>query len=985
MAATQSRGQLDELLSSIEQLTSIVEGISADFPEGVEGTPSTYLEHIRTQVVEARRIVDTAAAVAAQLIVSVDAAIAAWDARAKYTPEGVGTTADRLRRLAAERPQRARSSLFTELAEAVQQQELDAAIVLVDRSGPWADLPDSLSEELAGWRSGDLQRGRDAVGTLTRLVTSTHRHRSDAAVRSLAVTGAWLDHQLGDDASAVDLLDTAVQTYPQAARLLAERAGLRLVLGRPTDSADDAQRAIEIAADDPAGYVQAGAVAEAAGQFREARAWYEEAARRQSDADPAWDRGASFLQPTGLLLMVWADHLATLGRSSDALRVVERSIGLGVVGTTPYPDADAHDLRWRLLRQLDVGPVEVAEAALEAGKRQLWNGAPEQAQVSLRAATEGGSAVPEAGWYLASSLMAPDDLADRRVEQAEAVWDDWLREVGPPTSQTAWAYAVRAAIADHLSGVDGRADSGVTAWGGILLCEKALVLEDRETMAWTRLSECFRTLSLSALALEAVEAGYAVNPDDRYLLGERLAVLTDAGHTEDALATLDRIPDAEQDPWLSAIKSVLLERMDRPAEALPLLDLPLQGAWNLGWYHRLKAFCLVGLGRFDEAIEEVSASLEDDSATNWTGTRLGRQVEALCILGRFSEAEATLHKAMDDQSLGDAERAFYAMLLALSTGEVEEAERRLTDLVQLSAGAFEMNDNLRTLGQTFALMNHVGLEGAEARAAFLEHARAVVAESVPPRRTADDEVSTTEARLATDHEPGSDPRLAVRAVRARRAARAGRWAEAAHLYLDLTGTRFDPESGPARVAALERGHAESVAAGDVPRASELHEQLAAEGRPPSPFVELSQAHALRAAGDYAAALDVLRDLEPRAAAPAESLLVSALLGDTALVLGQFDVATASLTRALAASEELGEPMHSAQLAVRLACAVAGRRDLPGVVDHLLRAVRLWSDAGAWNARTLLEHELDGVIRTLSTGADSDLLHLLTSARRQLDG
>lgn len=984
MASPVSPGQVDNLVAVAEQVAQAARTLRELLAHDIDSTPGPRLDHARHRLAEIAALTERTSSGVARLSVTVEEAITAWRTTVKYTAEGVAATAEHLRLLAEQRPDRAQATLVSELAEAVAALQVRPAATLAEAGLAWADLPDGLVADLSAWSEGDLERGRTGVRALVVLLDSARRHRSDAAVRALALTEAWLSHELTDSGSAVGVLERAVLRYPHAARLRAELAGLRLLRGQLPQAAEDAHRAMEIDTAEPAGFVQAGAAAETAGEFAEARELYDEAVRRlPGSALDGWDHGASFLQRTGLFHLVRARHLAAAGEASAALDAIERAIDRGVAGAAPYPDAEAHDVRWRLLQQRESEPAEVTRAAFEAGKRHLWNGDMDRAQEALRVAATSGAAPAEAGWFLAASLIASEDADVRLHEEAEQVWDTWLHEVGPPAPDSAWAYATRAWITDRL-GTIRAGGSGAMAWEGIVFGEKALVLDDREITAWSTLSRCFRTLSLGALALEAVEAGWAVNPDDPHLLRERFAVLGDAGRTADALATMDRIPDADTDPWLSGVKALLLERLDKQEQAIPLLDLPLAGTWDRGWYLRVRAYCRVGLGLLDEAVRDMEAVLSDDSIVNWTGFRRAHQIEALCVLGRFSEARSELAQSQGDASLSSEVRSFYAMLLALGGEDVAQAEEHLAAFIAQCPNSFSVDDSIRTLGQVFVLMDHVGVDGSATRSTFLDRARGLAAASPPPERTAEDELAMVDREHGSSGaRDRSTPWVAVRAVRARRLGRQSRWPDARRLYDELVGTAFDPEAGAARVAMLEADYSSAVAIGDPERARDLHVQLAEAGEPPSPSLDLTSAQALRAAGRHLEALDVLRGLETGPEAEKVETLVTSLLGDTALILGQWDVADAYLGRALLKAEEQQEASLAAQLAVRLAGVAAGRRDPEEVTNRLELATRLWSDAGAWNAGSVVQHELDGVIRALGPKADSDVVDLLESTRRSL--
>ncbi len=908
------------------------------------------------------RALGSASGQADELAAALQERLTAWWQTNRFTAAGRSVTLARLAQTVERGAERARALLLEEIADALQAREGDHAVRLLDATAAWSGIPRSASDPLRTPGSDPLAL-HEVVRVLRERAGMLRRGRSSTATRTLGVVQAWLIQAGGDPTSALGILDELVARAPADPRLLVERAGLRLAAADAALAADDAHLAIELDGSDPRGYIQAGVIAEAAGEVADAVELYTEGSRRLPAgrslvAAPQW---ASFLHPTGLFHLTRARLLSDAGEPAAALAAVDQALAQGISGPATYPEADAYDLRRQLLQELGAEDHAVADAAYEAGKRHLWNGNASQAAEALWVATRNAERLPDAGWYLALSLMLADTSDVDTLQGAKRVWDDWAARVGPPGPESAWAYADRASLDMYIDSLT-EMDSAPSAWRALVLCEKGLVLDAQQAEVWATLSYALRRLSLAGLAMEAVEAGYRANPDSTRVLEERLAVLTNEGRTSEALETWDRLPDAATDPWQSGVKAYLLQRLGRPEEALDYLERPLSGTWDLGWYRELRTACLVDLGRLDEAVADLRALLHDESP--WSGQGHYRRAMARSVLGDLAEARAELTQAQADQTLGAQEKCYVTGLVALAEGELTKAAQLLEQTVLLATNSATLEDLPRDVDRVLTLHRHLGrpVTGGDELVARLAD---LAGTHHPEPPSAEGDIESALASAEAGPECPSD--VALTAVRARRQLEGGLAEQAAALYQELLGTSFEPEASRALGQALGGVYHAAVGRGDVERAQEAYAGMAALGHAPQPFSEVAHAEALWGGGRYAEATGVLAALAPEVEDPTGRLQVLGLLGQCALFAGEPSLAEPALREAAYLAALAEDHNRVAQLAVRQAVADLMSQQPGSVAEHLSQARRAWSAAGIFDSAAVLRQELGWLLAALPEG------------------
>lgn len=885
--------------------------------------------------------------------------------RARYRPEGTARILVELEDRATRSPDAARRAWLAELAGALAEREMTAAETLLDRpiepdQALRSALPD-LGRDLRGWRDGDVAAGRRMTDRLAVACAEDLASRRLArAARNLQLVRARLALDAGDPARAAALLGAGLPSIPQDALLVAELAAAHLAAGDQDTAQEVAARAVELAPDRADGYLHLGAVTESRGALDDAVDLYRQGCLLLNVASLEYlGRGSTLLRPTGLLHFERARRLEEVEYPRLSLDALDDALAAGVVGTARYPTAAIHRARTQVLERLGHPAAEIAAEALTAGKQLLWNGDVSGAVKLLDMACK-LDRQPEAGWFLADAMLAiswPDGEArpDReRTEAAEQVWRSWLETVGAPARSHAWAYATGAILAEQRQFWDDGLDA---FWVALFRIEKALVLDGLSASSWALCTRYLRSLHLGALAREAADRAFRLDPDDMDSIAQRLVTLVDTGRHADALRLLDRIPDAESDPWMLGLRGKILYDLGRHEEALAHVSRALEGEVNEGAYLDLRASVLVALGRLEDAVADLKELVERDPGSRATGRV--RRARALAVLGRPAEARAELD-TVDDQTVDlPAEAGLARTLVLLVSGDIDGARRQAEAVSARPVSRHEAKHLAKLWNDSRVLLRHQGRLSREA----LESLDAIAA--VPPtgrdvEPTADEELRLGLERVTDDPLPES--RTALLAIAARRAASAKRWAEAIERYEGLVGTPFQPEAEIALGDVLRDALPAAVQRGNVEEALALHDRLAGLGRSPYRSRALVKADAQLAVGDVRAALATLEHVAVEVDDDRERLSTYQRLGEVATQLDNGTLATDALDTALTITARLDDPLAAAQTRARLGIAWSLLRNHDAAVEHLVHALTRFKQAGALDPPYTLALELLGLIR-----------------------
>jgi len=162
-------------------------------------------------------------------------------------------------------------------------------------------------------------------------------------------------------------------------------------------------------------------------------------------------------------------------------------------------------------------------------------------------------------------------------------------------------------------------------------------------------------LGFSENSAESLDAGYnaakrAVELDDKDSLGHCMMgrILVMYGRHDASIAALDRALDLNPNSAIVRLSfGLALAWAGRNAEAISHLDeaLRLSPSDPSGWSgENLKAVCLAGLERYDEALAAAQRAIQYPNADFWPRAQ---KAFVLARMGRTAEAEAALAEARD--------------------------------------------------------------------------------------------------------------------------------------------------------------------------------------------------------------------------------------------------------------------------------------------------------------------------------------------------
>jgi tetratricopeptide (TPR) repeat protein len=906
----------------------------------------------------------------AGLLETAEAVHEEWVAERRYTEQGLEALDAKL--TADEDPVRAARRWLDEIVNAVRVGEWSAvahlaalALSFPDELRPGAD---DVRLRLADWLLGDHETGYELWQAIGKGEIPGWDRVLDPAIRSRALRlAAWLALRVLDDPErARNALDAAIELDPYSGPSHAERAAYFLYAGDLDRASVDAQRAIELTPEDPAGYLQLGTWAELSGQFDEARSLY----RRGLSLMPLYwlatqSKRTSLLDPPGAMLVVAAELLLDARRAEAALAAAQGALMEGVRGAEQHADAAVHRLRSGALEQLD-RRAEAAEAALEAGKREVWNDNLGAAIPSLERAIALGIETGDAGWVLADAISAssfppeasqPDQVV---ISRAIREWESWTGKVGHPSGMAAWAYLTRGTLAE-LEGF-GKGKGGY--WQALHYAERALVHSPNDGQGWGMAAKYLRAIQAEELALEAADRGAALPEPNQMVLAERMALLANRGRLDDAESTAATLVTTYgDDPWTSGVRGWVAFKQGRVEDALAFLEAPLAGQYDLAWYYELEAMCHVEAGDL-EAAREAYDKLRTKANPITPGTKIALAV-ACTALGRLEEAADWLTQAKEDETTSKGTVLGGAAFHALASDELERGERLLREALEASRNTFELTDALEeALVRLHALGDDDDSRRCQVVLGLKRDALPALLEAFTAP-TADAELAELIAKNAPSQGAARHDAVAstLLAIEARRKADAGDLIGAAEGYDGLRGGAFEPEATIALNRLLHRVSDEGVAAGDVEavlRACEWLERADPESAGPVDTA-LAAADALVVAGRPNEARTQLLGAMPAAADDVELEALHRRLGELAFAADDTGAATEELAAALELATKRGDTLHVARLEARLCLATLSDGDAGKATQHARAALAALRTAGAFEPGSTLIDELRGVL------------------------
>lgn len=913
------------------------------------------------------------------LVARVEELHAEWQAARRYQDEVVeALVCDLAARMGSE-PRHAAQEWLSEIFEAIDALEWTAVDLLAGARLPWpAELERgavAIRDAIERWRRGEHAAGLDLMVLLgERRLDGWEDVLSDELRSRAWRLAAWISlRRLKQAGRAEGHLSRAIELWPYAGRMHAERAAYYLSTGDLDMAATDAQRSVELATDDAAGYVELGIWAELSGDFEDADEFYRKALALLPTYDVArLGERASFMDPPGRLLTRAAEVLLEARRPRDALRLAEQALHADQRGPEMHPQAAAHDVRAVALEQLrDHSDAEAASEALEAGRLHAWNGDVRQAIERFERAEALDGDLEAVGWLLAdarlsTSLPLGATLTDQKlVREALDTWERWAAKVGPPRGESSWAYLTRAMIAD-LGTQRPQADRLAGVWEALLYVEKAILHDEVDAQRWGYAAQYLRYVHLDELAFEAADRGYELGSGDRQVLTERLAQLGARGRLDEAdrLAE-DIVAMFGNDPWVSAARAWLAIHGRRPtryAVGLSLLELPVAGGNDPSWYYEMRAGCHVGLGRLEAAREDfrtmLGRALPVDGPTK---SRLQVAAIALC------DAEQASHWS-DEAARDPTSRAITCLtadaFAAFARDDLRTATELLSRATEVAMSIIELHDVCE-----MTLLRLPLLPGDEGLVLARRHAVEEVAagpasdrerslESAPPN--ADQELADALAAQAGQPQDLSLIRVALLAVKARRDTQAGRFGDAAASYQELVSSSFEPEATLGLTRALRGLAKQQAARGEVEHVQQLTERMTALGNVSRADVVTTVASALERSGSRFAAREQLDAAIAASNDAHERAWLHQRAGRLAFADEDLDAASAHFQSALDIAGQHEWHGRRGQLQIRMALVAVLRDDGAATREHLIAAARAWKEGGALDPTAALIGELHGL-------------------------
>lgn len=914
----------------------------------------------------------------ADLIHRVEELRAEWRAARRYEHHVLVRRAADLAAKVAVDPENGAQEWLMEVFDALDQLEWDAAELLVRSAMPWPNELQSGAERIrhgvAQWHVGNHAAGLELTELLGEAKLDGWEDVLTPELRSRAYRlAAWVSlRRLKKANLAEQHLGRAIELWPFAGRMHAERAAYYLSVSDLDLAATDAQRAVELAKDDAAGYLELGIWAELNGDFEVADDFYRKAIELLPTFDVArLGTRVSLIDPPGRLLTRAAKVLLEAHRPRDALTIADQALQADMRGSELHPQAEAHRLRSLALQQLeDRSASEAAAAAVEAGKLYLWNGDVRTAIDQFERAAELDDEIENLGWLLADARLTtslplgtivPDQSA---VALARTTWDGWAAKVGPPRADTSWAYLTRAMIADLATQEPG-ADRLAGVWEALLYVEKAIVQDGADAQRWGYSAQYLRYVHLDELAFETADRGYKLGAGDRQVLAERLSQLANRGRFEEAEQVAEELVTMfGNDPSVSAARAWLAIHSDREtrySDGLGLLELPLAEGNDPSWYYEMRALCHVGLQDVDAARKDFRELLE--KAPPVDGTTKCRLAVAAVAVADLEQAARWLEEASKDPTTRAITRVLADALVAFAREDLDTAVKLLTQATELATSVIELRDIVRTMLLRLPLLTDAGeLAFAHERAVRTVEAGPVTnRERALARNPLNPDRELEEALTANaGHE--TMPRLirtGLLAVRARREWQAQRFGEAAATYRELLGSGFEPEATLGLTRALRKLAEKQAAEGEVEEVRQVVDRMTALGSASPADTATVLASALERRGRYSEAREHL-DTVISMASGLERAKLHQRAGGLALTENDLDRASSHLRAALEIAREYEAHARIGQVQIRMALIAVLRNDLAVAGEHLLAAVRAWREGGALEPAAALIGELRGL-------------------------
>ena len=562
-------------------------------------------------------------------------------------------------------------------------------------------------------------------------------------------------------------------------------------------------QAIEVSPDEPEGeaegHIGLGLLLEAESLWDEADDEYEEAITTFRKKLGITDVGVALgklLAPVSGNLYLQLARMLTNDNAELALEAVTRAISIGIKYEGDYPDRVGYRRKGKILERLE-RQTEAAEAYYEAGRRFHSDSEYAVAEELLNhAATLKPDHAPTYRYlaealYMSSYLTEPPYVDEASIKNSLKAWEAGI-EIALPDADSSWAYVIRALINEQLSRLPDN-DERASSWEAIAYLERAILLNDANPYSWALLGRYHRYLSTESSSLQATKVVDDF-PEDPLVLGERAAILANAGQFAAAEETIDKLREVEPSAWADGVKAVILFHVGNYQDALELAQISIEAAPKDLWLREIRAACYKRLGEQSLAMEDNRWIWErhddpsyrgNESSFAWAAYQLGMIEEAIEIYNRLREDPVQSGSAYRNLGLCylvkgalrlAAESLDIGIRLATAIPQLDELRIDLKDIERSSANPSNGARVREVLDQAKETMRR--------RRAQLEQ---------PP--SAEEELRSVVATLQRRGETDGWPWIGANAGLARLLGEQERWSEAAALYqlLSKESDRF-PEA-----------------------------------------------------------------------------------------------------------------------------------------------------------------------------------------------
>ena len=407
-----------------------------------------------------------------------------------------------------------------------------------------------------------------------------------------------------------------------------------------------------------------------------------------------------------------------LGQPKEAEREVTRALELELKPdpSRVYPEAPALHLKAELMEE--AGQKDAAFGLFyEAGRRFVWRQEYAKAARIFEHAVELRPEVQSSYWYWSDALRNLSYKAEYPFVD-ETILGNALQKwatgytFGPPATQDAWAYVVRALTLEAKSLLG--SDKAESLWEAIVSLEKYLILDSSNAYAWAYLARCYRNLFLDANSLHASKLALELTETEPLVLLERATVLSAVGDK----TTIKFIDDHNDDfgeyrPSINAVKASALCQIERHQQASKLLDTSVEASPDDPWYRSLRGRASLLAGKADKAKLDFDWIWKATTPGSMLGDHynLGTRARSAYELGYWQDACKILERIVDSTDTDPFDSRILLAYCYLALNDWEKADTHFGEALTLLRNARQVSESLQDLTQLQSRLNNKRASG----------------------------------------------------------------------------------------------------------------------------------------------------------------------------------------------------------------------------------------------------------------------------------